>query len=175
MNIHRNCFYGNNDCNCNVSKSFHIDYAASISRETHSVTICFFCTYTVYMNKHTAINIYGRKEDEKEKEKDREKRCCGVCIFKSVSMHVLLLLRVRWRMSFPQRLLHWSVSQSDLYQEVNAVRAWKIAWALLLMGNIWYSLRNGMMFFFNRAFSQPKKPINPSQLKSCRLPRMLKK
>ncbi len=108
----------------------------------------------MYMNKHTPINTYGRKKDEKEKEKGERKAILWyLCIFKSVSMHVLLLLRARWRLEFSPEtppLICVSVSQSDLCQEVNAVRAWKIAWALFLMGNIWYSLRNCMMFFLSR-------------------------
>lgn len=52
-------------------------------------------------------------------------------------------------------LICFSVSQSDLCQEVNAVRAWKIACTLFLMGNIWYSLTNGMMFL-SHSLSQSK-------------------
>lgn len=86
MNIKRDCFYGNNDCNCNVSESSHVDYLVQISRETRSDNV----------HDETHINTNGqRKEENREKKGMRETIVQYLHIFKSVSMHVLLLLRVR--------------------------------------------------------------------------------
>lgn len=66
-------------------------------------------------------------------------------IFRSVRMLLLLLSRARWRVGFPQRCLHWSLSQclSLIFaRRVNAVRALRAACTSFLMGNIWYSLSN---------------------------------
>lgn len=60
-------------------------------------------------------------------------------IFRSVRMHNVIIIESEMKSGFSPEmppLICFSVSQSYLCQEVNAVRALKTAFALFLMGNI---------------------------------------
>lgn len=117
MNIKRDCFYGNNDCNCNVSESSHVDYLVQISRETRSDNV----------HEETHINTNGQRKEENRKKKRNERNNRAVSPHIQVCKHAcVIIIESAMKSEFPPEtplLICVSVFQSDLCQEVNAAGA----------------------------------------------------
>lgn len=83
----------------------------------------------------------GRKKDEK-----RDSMVSHIQVCKNA---LVIIIGSEMKSGFSPEMpppICFSVSQSYLCQEVNAIRALKTPCILFLMGNIWYSLCNSMMF-----------------------------
>lgn len=104
-------------------------------------------TYRMYMNKPHKYCMW--REEKRCKRKIRDQNDSVVFLHIQVCKNALvIIIESEMKSGFSPEmppLISFSVSQSYLCQELNAVRALKAACALFLMGNIWYSLSNSVM------------------------------